>query len=238
MLALFVLLAGVLDRLRQWAQGRVKSSGWLAVLPVAAVVLWPWHLMGPTPGLDRVHIMGRYLREALPANAVVLTFIHGGAIALHTGRPIVRLDLIGADQLHNIVSDLQRRRLRPVIVMDVLFDYSWLRNRLHEAPLAPVNWPARAEFASVSSINYYDVADRAAFGSGERWPTDVLISPPTTRGSPWSDFRAPNERVILPALEEEYLRARVANCSHDDATASVISAIVGKEEDGACGEPR
>jgi len=48
--------------------------------------------------------MGRYLHEALPRNAAILTFLQGGAAALYTGRPIVRLDLLPPDKLDAIVA--------------------------------------------------------------------------------------------------------------------------------------
>jgi hypothetical protein len=218
--------------------------------------------------------MGHYLRDALPRNAVVLTFTHGGALAMYTGHPIVRLDTILPDSLDDIVSQLQRRGHRPVFVLDVAIEGSSFTDRFKTSQFGRLDWPPRAEFASDGfSVLYHDPQDRARFLNGDRWATDVLVSPsasPTLRA--WADLRTPLERVVFPAPEESwmfkttlettyrdtlgrqatatpvdprtwhtwmrrYLRYRVHGCDHEAAAARVFRQLAGGGVEPLCSAP-
>jgi hypothetical protein len=147
--------------------------------------------------------MGRYLREALPDNAVILTFAHGAALLHATGRPVLRLDLIAPESLEGAIADLQRRRHRPVYVLDVAVEGGHFSDTFRASELSRLIWPARAEFTSATSILYYDLQDRDAFLNGERWTTDVLLEPPIV-GPPidWAVHRVEHERVLFPVETE------------------------------------
>jgi hypothetical protein len=203
MLALFVLLAGAVDQARLWLNRRWRGAGVVALVPAVAVA---WSAREPLTipfGYDRIQVMEHYLREALPPNAVVLTSTHGGAIAASTGRAVMRLDLVAPGQLESVVADLQRRKLRPVYVLDVAIEGGVFSERFRSSNASRLVWPATAEFVSGSSIVYYDIARRVEFLSGDRWTTDVLLSPPSTQASvAWSDMRPPLERIRLPIPEE------------------------------------
>jgi hypothetical protein len=205
MLGVFLLLAAATDCLRLWISHRWKWMSMLALAPSAVVLLWPQQHLRPQLGYPRLELMERYLREVLPDNAVILTFAHGGALSTATRRAILRLDLIEPEALEPILEQLVRRGHRPVFVIDVAIERSLVKDRFKDSPHAQFDWPARAEFVSSTSIVYHDVADREEFLNGERWVTDVLVAPPSTRGGSWSDYRAPNERVVFPVLGETLL---------------------------------
>jgi hypothetical protein len=203
MLALFVLLAGGVDHLRVWINQWRREVAFVAVAP-ALIVVWTAapHLQAPA-GYERMLLMDRYLPHVLPDNAVVLTYSHGGAVAAATGRPILRLDMIAPEALDGIIADLQRRRHRPVYVFDTAIEGTFFTERFRPAQFSRLTWPARAELTSVTSIVYYDLADREAFFSGDRWPTDVLVEPTTAQGTvDWSGFRTTHERLVLPVVAE------------------------------------
>jgi hypothetical protein len=208
MLALFVLLAGALDRFGLWLTRRWRWTGPVALLPAVYVVLLPLGDLLPPGGSLRLQLMGRYLREALPTNAVILTITHGAALLSATGRPVIRLDMISPDALGEVVADLQRRRHRPVYVLDTVVEGAQFSNAFRAAELSRLVWPARAQFTSATSILYYDLQDRAAFLNGDRWPTDVLIVPPALEPPvDWAGYRASRERVLFP-VETEVLAFR------------------------------
>ena len=199
MLALFLLLAAAVDHLRVWLKPRLGGFSVIAVLPALLVGWWGEEHIRPPVGYERIHMMERYLPAVLPPNAVVITYAHGGAIAAATGRPILRLDYIEGNALDPIIRALKRRGYRPVYVFDVAIEADFLSYRFKAAEFGRLTWPARAEITSVTSIVYYDIADREAFFSGERWPTDVLVDGRSTRGNVnWGDMRLERERIILP----------------------------------------
>jgi hypothetical protein len=101
--ALFVLLAAAVVLL---GRALARASSWLAplaVLPALYVAATPVALLeyGRTLGdaQRRVVLMGRYLQQALPGNAVVLSFLQGDAVAFYTGRPTLRYDLVDETSL-------------------------------------------------------------------------------------------------------------------------------------------
>jgi hypothetical protein len=273
MLALFVLFAGALDRARLWLKTRRRWAGAIAVVPALIVVLPPQRELRPPVGYPRLVLMGHYLRAALPANALVLTYAHGGALAMYTGYPIVRLDVIPPDSLDTIIAQLQRRGHRPVFVLDVAIEGPTFTDRFKTSQYGRLDWPARAEFASDSSVLYHDPRDRDEFLNGDRWPTDVLVSPATSPTLPsWRDLRAPLERVVFPIREESwmfkttleatyrdtlgrqamstpvdprtwqmwmrrYLRHRVHACDHPEAIARVFRQLAGAGVQPLCGRP-
>jgi hypothetical protein len=210
MLTLLVLLAGALDRVALWLARRWRWIGPIALLPALYVVVLPLGDLQPPGGSLRLQLMGRYLREALPTNAVILTITHGAALLSATGRPVIRLDMINPDTLGEVVADLQRRRHRPVYVLDTVVEGATFSNAFRAAELSRLVWPARAQFTSATSILYYDLQDRAAFFNGDRWPTDVLIAPPALEPPvDWAGYRASRERVLFP-VETEVLAFRSA----------------------------
>jgi hypothetical protein len=203
MLALFVLLAAGCDQLRQWLTPRWPRLAFAAMLPTLVVVWSAEEHLRPPVGYERILMMQRYLPEVLPPNAVILTYTHSGALASATGRPLVRLDVVEPPVLDRIVRDLRRRGYRPVYVFDVAVEADFIGYRFRTSEFGRLTWPARAELASVTSIVYYDIADRDAFMSGERWATDVLVGGRSTHGNVrWADMRAERERIILPLPDE------------------------------------
>jgi hypothetical protein len=90
-----------------------------------------------------------------------------------------------------------------VYVFDVAIEADFVGSRFRSSQRGRLTWPARAEMASVSSVVYYDLADREAFFNGERWPTDVLVDGRSEHGNVvWSVMRGEQERIVLPIAEE------------------------------------
>ena len=203
LLAMFVLLAAGLDQLRLALRHRWPKLAYVALAPVLIVFAPAEKHILPPVGYERIPMTERYLAEALPANAVILTYSHGGAWMNATGRPVLRLDVLPGDRLDEVVASLQRRGYRPVYVFDVAIEGDFFADRFRVARLGRLTWPARAEFSSSTSVVYYDISDRDKFFSGERWSTDVLVGGRSDRGLvAWSDLRVEHERIILPTLQE------------------------------------
>ncbi len=180
--ALFVLLAaGTVV----FGRGLSQRSQWVA--PVALV---PALLLAVTPatlfeyvrnygdGQRRVVLMGRYLQQALPPNAVVLAFQQSGAIAHYTGAPTVRHDMLDAITLDEAVATLIRRGHRPTLVIDEAFELADFRAKFGASRLGGLEWPPRARAAdAVSSLLYFDLTDSSAGGTAGSWATDVVRIP-------------------------------------------------------------
>jgi hypothetical protein len=179
MAALFILLGALIV----WVSRTLMQARWprwlapLALAP-AALVIWQglpqvqsalrdWRITHP------VLLMGYYLREVVPRNAVVLSFMHGGTVEYFTGRPIMRMDLIAPD-LDRVIDLLQRQGYRPVIVLDEVIEAPHMERAYPASQFKELDWPARASFTAYGRIWYLDPADRQAYRAGARYATDVL----------------------------------------------------------------
>ena len=178
--AIFVMFGAVLASLARLAWDRPRARAALLLLPVAlgAVAMRRTDLVKYSLEDWRAHrtipIMGKYLAETLPRNAVALSFAHSGAISHYSGANVVRLDLVDPGALDRIVADLERFGLEPVLVLDGVLEQPRFGDRFKGSMLSALNWPPRAVVTSVSTITYWVVSDRTRFLAGEKWPVDHL----------------------------------------------------------------
>jgi hypothetical protein len=183
--ALFVLFAAFLDQVRSALAKRSRVLAILALLPIA-IVTYPTrdesaYVFASTPTFHRVLMMGRYLREAAPRDAAILTYLQSGAAALYTGRMVVRLDLVNPKELDRVVDDLERRGYRPALVLDEWMESQSFRQYFIGSRYQHLDWPPRAEFAAPMPVWYMETRDRDPYRRGERWPMDVLVWPSVGR---------------------------------------------------------
>ena len=123
---------------------------------------------------SRVALMGHYLRQTLPRQAVVLSYIHGGSIVFYTGhRTIAPVNIAGAT-LDRLVDALTAGGERPVLALDENIEIPTFKRLFADSTFGQLDWPPRAVFESSSRILLFDFEDRARYARGERWPTDVL----------------------------------------------------------------
>lgn len=132
------------------------------------------------PNQRRVQIVGDYLREAVPPNAVILTYLQSGAAAHYTGRPIVRLEMLDPSRLDEVVADLSRRGYQPAFVLDDAMEGASFRARFAGSNYSALESPARAEFWSNTRVSYVVPADRLLFPNDEPFAVDVLRGAPAT----------------------------------------------------------
>jgi hypothetical protein len=123
---------------------------------------------------QRILLMGRYLRHALPSNAIILGFIHTGVLADYTGYNTVRLDLIAPEHLEPLINALTSHGYAPALVLDGQLETAQFTQRFGSTKLGSLNWAPRARFVGVHETTYWLSSD-ATRGSF-RYATDVLRS--------------------------------------------------------------
>jgi hypothetical protein len=206
LLSLFILLAAALDHLRLLIAARAPLLQVIAIVPLVLVLRAPRHEFRATfdnlAGHQRVSMMGMYLRDALPRNAVILTYLQSGAAAFYTGLPVVRLDPLGPDLLDRVVDDLNAAGYHPVLVIDEAMEAASFRERYIGSRYQHLDWPARAEFWSGTPMLYLDPADRERHLNGERYPTDMLALPVGHAYPPSGPSLAPPQGLAMPRTHE------------------------------------
>jgi len=157
LMALCVLNGFAVARVGQWLARRRVAFAVLAAAPVA-IMLWyqaPLALYASTirDEHSRIPLMGRYLREVLPSNAVVFCALQSGGVAHYTRAEVLRFDLVQLGTLDSWIDRLKSRGYEPVMVMDEIHDQQPFRAHAVEG-LSKYRWMPRAEFRSTSTVHY------------------------------------------------------------------------------------
>jgi hypothetical protein len=169
----------VLARLAAHARRRslVLAAMCLAI-PSLVVALYPREYIAYTGRVRdeqiRVMLMGRYLREVLPPNAVIFTSLQSTAAAHYTQRPVVRLDAVPPAVLDPSVAEFTRRGYTPVFLVDQQAELPTWASHFHVSGYGRFDWRPRAVFRDRSEIYYLVASELPAARQGARWPIDVL----------------------------------------------------------------
>jgi hypothetical protein len=157
LVALSVLNGAVIGWAGQWLLCRSALLAPLSAVPLLVTIWWQVPLVTYAFGYPADHArtiqMGRYLREVLPVNAVVLSSTQSGAVAHYTGAEIIRFDLLDVGALDSWIDPLFRRGYDPVLVIDEIADRSAFQ-ALARAQHPRYRWIPRAEFHSSSAVHY------------------------------------------------------------------------------------
>jgi hypothetical protein len=163
------LVAGAAARLPAWIAGpllvtAVAVTGFANVRIATREQVFNLHRYE-----SRYRTVGRYLRETLPPNSIVVTFQESGAIRYYTGVPIVRWDYVPVD-LDEAIDKLRAFGLHPMLVVED-WERPTLRARVPKSRLAALDWTPRADIGETTHVWVLDPLDRDA----EKEPiTDVF----------------------------------------------------------------
>ena len=176
--AMFILLAGACAWMARsvWQRRRILAP--LALVPAVIAgaggyELYPY-IFSQRDGQRQVQLMGRYLREALPPGAAIVTFLQGGAALHYTRHQIVRFDLMQPEQLAMVLETLERRGHRPVLLIDQQSESFFFKTRFANTKYERLAWRPRALFRGGTTLWYLDFADRDGARDRARAPIDVL----------------------------------------------------------------
>lgn len=175
--ALFILLAATTRDAIVAVSRLSRVLAVVCIVPVAIVTyecskLFPF-LMAGWPGQSQTRLMAHYLRDALPPNAALITFLHGGAFALTTGAQIVRFDLMSPADAEELIDALQRRGYEPVVVIDAANEWATYVMALKGTKYETLDWPERALSVGFTQMWYVALSDRTR-PRDQLPPTDVL----------------------------------------------------------------
>ena len=116
---------------------------------------------------SRYRLAGRYLDQALPSNAVIVSVQQSGSVRYYTGRPILRWDALGTD-LESALTAMRSADRHPFLLVE-----DWERRNLATkfpaSDHARLDWRPRAEFGDDTRVHLFDPDDR---GSNASWSVD------------------------------------------------------------------
>ena len=117
-LILMLSAAGILH-----LSARLSSSYAKAIVAGLFVLLlaWRWETTGlkPPPANERRYaVIGEYVRDQLPSNAILLSIIHSGSVRYYSGCSTLRWDWIPAEWLEPSLVFLRSNGYRPLLLIE------------------------------------------------------------------------------------------------------------------------
>ena len=107
---------------------------------------------------------------ALPANAVVLSIWHSGAVNYYGHRSSVMWDAIAPDGLDAVVASLRRQGRDAYLLLEPSEEPAFRKRFGADSVFAGLDWPPRARFSNEATL--WALGDRERFERGEATPSE------------------------------------------------------------------
>ena len=112
---------------------------------------------------------GRYVGEALPDNALVITSWQSGSVRFYSGRKTILWDSLDPAWLDRAIAWVRDRGFEPYLLFET-WEEPGFRRRFAGNPIGALDWPPAAEVAA--RVRIYRPGDRDRYARGEPVPTD------------------------------------------------------------------
>jgi Dolichyl-phosphate-mannose-protein mannosyltransferase len=173
------------------AAGILHLSAWLSSSYAKAIVAglfvlllaWRWETTGlkPPPANERRYaVIGEYVRDQLPSNAILLSIIHSGSVRYYSGRSTLRWDWMPAEWLEPSLVFLRSNGYRPLLLIEDWERRQYMERFSTQSKLGSLDWPPIASYHGGVRADIFDPADRDRFLAGETIETGIIGDPPTT----------------------------------------------------------
>lgn len=168
---LLILTAAVLLHLSQRLPSR--SARWLAAAAWVVVMAWRWDSAGmqpPPPNERRFAVVGEFVRDGLPENAILLSMQHSGSLRYYSGRQTLRWDLLEPEWLERSLTFLREQGYRPFLVLEEWEQPLFTQRFAGHTKVAALDWRPMATYSGEIRTDIFDPADQARSDSAPTRP--------------------------------------------------------------------
>ena len=173
-LVLILFMACVHSLCRRWVPWTARPVLTLMALMLAMVYVQ----QAEARSAFRLHVLetryeaaGRFAREHLPPNAIVITSSQSGSVRFYAGRKTLVWDSLDPAWLERAIAYLQTRGFQPVLLLET-GEESQFRQRFASSATGRLDWPPAADIGS--RLRLYRPGDRQTYLSGTRVPTTFV----------------------------------------------------------------
>ena len=114
----------------------------------------------------RYRRVGEFVRTTLPGRAVLLSMQHSGSLRLYGHREILRVDILPAQRLEDILQHLEARGYQAYFVLDDWEEDDFRERYAARTPLGRLDWTPIAVAPGPTPVAIYDPRDRASGRTG------------------------------------------------------------------------
>lgn len=163
-IALLLILTGaVIADVSQRLQS--QHARWLVAAACLAVMAWRWDSAGmqpPPPNERRYAVVGEFVRDALPGNAIVLSLQHSGSVRYYASRLTLRWDLLPPEWLEPSLTFLRAKGYRPFLLLEEPERRQFSERFAGHTSLAALDWQPIATYWGDVRADVFDPAERGA----------------------------------------------------------------------------
>jgi hypothetical protein len=109
---------------------------------------------------------GRFVRDRLPANAIVFALWESGSVRYYGQRNTIVWDQLDPAWLDRAVEYVRARRLRPYFLFEGAEEATFRARFAATSAVGAVDWPPVADV--LSRVRIYDPEDRQRYLAGQR----------------------------------------------------------------------
>ncbi|HEY0285228.1 MAG TPA: STT3 domain-containing protein [Vicinamibacterales bacterium] len=157
-----------------------QSSRWLVAAFCLAVMAWRWDRAGmqpPRPHDRRFAVIGEFVRDELPPNAILLSMQHSGSVRYYSGRLTLRWDLLSAEWLEPSLTFLRTKGYRPFLLLEEWEQPQFAQRFSARTKLGALDWQPFARYSGEIRTDIFDPADQGRSGPPEEIRTIGTLPP-------------------------------------------------------------
>jgi hypothetical protein len=128
------------------------------------------------PDDRRFEMVGSYVHNELPEEAIIFAMMHSGSVRHYSGRTTIRWDSMPPEWLDRSLDFLRAQGYRPYFAIDDFEREQFQARFANHSALAALDWPPVATLPQRTATNLYDPADRDRFFAGDTVRT-MTITP-------------------------------------------------------------
>lgn len=138
-----------------------RSALWLAAACVM-LIAWRWDTLGlqpPHPNDRRFALVGEFVRDELPQNAILISMQHSGSVRYYSGRTILRWDWVPPEWLDRSLAFLRANGYRPYVLLEEWEQPLFTKRFAAHTRLAGLDWPPVATYSGEIRTDIFDPAE-------------------------------------------------------------------------------
>jgi hypothetical protein len=160
-IALILLLCGaavsqIADRLDRFLPKFLLAACFVVFLA------WRWDVTGLKPAHPhdrRSAVVGEYVHDHLPPNAVVFSMIHSGSIRYYAGRMTLRWDWLNHDWLDRSLAFLTANGYRPFLLVEASERAQFIEKFSGQSKMGSLDWRPLATYRGNVRADLYDLSN-------------------------------------------------------------------------------
>ncbi len=143
-------------------------SRWLVAAMCVVLMAWRWDSAGmqpPAPNDRRFAVVGEFVREPLPPNAILFSMQHSGSVRYYSGRPTLRWDLLHPEWLDRSLAFLRSKGYRPLFLLEEWEQPQFSARFAAHTKVGALDWQPIATYSGEIRTDIFDPADQGRGGA-------------------------------------------------------------------------